>query len=1164
MRFSLQSYPVLLRIMRLSACQVLIALAFTGLTIARDAKGQELLNRRVTIQMTDQPVRLVLNRLSKLTQVRFTYSSAVIRADRRVSLSVNDQPLSLVLDDLLRPLQIDYRIEDREIILNRATTVNPLIPKQLAPDPTTEAYAERRVSGRVVTAEGNEGLPGVNITLKGTTRGTTADGSGNYSFNVPEEGGTLVFSFIGYLTREEVIGNRSVINLSMTVDPKSLNEVVVVGYGTQKLSDVTGTVSSAELKRVNELPLSSVDQVLTGRVAGVQITQSSGQAGAGTSIRIRGGNSINGINEPLFVVDGFPIINDNGAYAGGGPIGLTNAGSGNPGQGNPGGALNWLNPADIETVDILRDASATAIYGSRGANGVVIITTKKGKTGQARLTLNTNWGVSSFNTSNIKLMNASQFAQYDNLRRAGLKQVTFYKDTTVNGKLYPSPNKLTQTTDWLEAVTRQGITKNYSLGFTGGKEVLYSGSISLFNQQTPLKASEFQRANFRLSLQTDLARWLHLENGFSYTTARTDNSPSDVRDIQKFGLFEAALAANPAEPVYNSDGNLNFIGGDPSNAARPGINYSPVAYATDILNRNTIGTFLNNLSLRANVIKGLMFEVRGSVFNNSLLRDIYYNSKTTFNGSQVGGLAGKNTNQATSYLVESFATYDKSLGINNLNAVLGYSYQVSDYRTVMAGASGFPNDILLNEDLGSGSTRYPVQTNRNRDLLASYFVRVNNIIKDKYILTFTARYDGSSKFGAGNKYAFFPSGAISWRLSEEPFMKEVTTLSDLKLRASYGLTGNQAIASGQSQSFLYTTSYPIGGVLQTGVFPGNIGNPGLKWETTAQTNVGIDFGILQQRFTGSFNYYVKNTRDLLQSRSLPVNSGFYSILTNIGSLRNKGFELELRGAVINKSAFRWDLNLNVSRNVQTLTSLGEGVTNIINTFAVVGGSPAYSSLIVGQPVGVFYGYRRDGLYTSEEQLKALPGPNGSAVGSPRFRDLNGDKQINEQDREIIGDPNPDFTYGIINNFTYKRFDLNVLTQGVVGGQIYNLGNYILQRIGNQLVDANDYYTASNTTARYPAPGNNAGLDNHSDFSIESATYLRVKSATLGYNLPMGKIKFLSGVRVYASATNLLTLTGYKGFDPEVNSFGQSNLFRNIDILTVPQFKTYTAGLTITL
>lgn len=814
-----------------------------------------------------------------------------------------------------------------------------------------------------VFSENNEPLAGVSVNVKGSSGGTTTDAKGMFTIQV-DKGVTLVLTFIGYEEKQiKVNRENSIGDIQMASKNSALGEVVIIGYGTQRKSDLTGAVSSVSMRKVDEVPLVSVDQVLSGRASGVQITQSSGQAGAGTSIRIRGGNSLNGTNEPLFVIDGFPIINDNAAYSASGPLGLTNTPSGNPAQSNPNGALNWLNPADIQSMEILKDASATAIYGSRGANGVVIITTKKGKSGETRFNLSSSIGTSDFDASKIHLLNAEQYANYDNIYNAANGRTVWYKDTTVNGKLYASPAKLGKGTNWLDAIKHKGLTHNYTLGFSGGKDVLFSGSGSFLKQETPILGSKFQRANFRLGVQTNLTDWLSLDNSTTLSLSTIDNGPGDTYDIEKYGPFEGALFANPAEPVYNSDGSLNYLGKYPPANSPPVITFSPVSLTTDILNRNTIQTVLNNLSLKAKIINGVNFEVRGSIFSNSILRDLYYNSKTTFNGAQVGGLAGKNSNNSISYLIENFGTVNKTFGKNVFNSVLGYSYQKSTYRTITSGASGFPNDILKNEALSAGSSQYPTQTNKIEDLLSSYFGRINYIYNNKYSLTFTARYDGSSKFGSGNKWALFPSGAISWKLKEEEFLKSSNTFSDLKVRASYGLSGNQAISSLQSKSLLVFNNYPIGGVLQTGVVPSVLGNPNLKWETTRQFNLGIDFGFINQRLTGSFNYYIKNTVDLLQQKIIPSNSGFSSIFDNIGNISNKGIELELHANAINKPDFKWDVDFNIAHNKQILTSLGlPGTDTVVIRFGVAGGSDSYVALIKGQPVGLFYGYRRDGIF----------------------------------------------------------------------------------------------------------------------------------------------------------------------------------------------------------
>jgi TonB-linked SusC/RagA family outer membrane protein len=1115
-----------------------------------NAKGYA---QKITLSQKNVSLAKIFREIRNQSEYLFLYNDRQMGKVNKVTIKVKDASIEQVLEECFKDQPLTYTIVDKTIVVIPKEEVN-VLNTSLPPPP-------RIITGTVRDEKG-EPLAGVSISVKGISMGTTTNEKGFFRLELTSNNVVLIISYIGYKQQEIVIGNQATIDIKLQALSNGLDEVVVIGYGTQKKKDLTGAVTSVNIKKIDELPLLSVDQILAGRVGGVQINQSSGQAGAATSIRIRGGNSLNGTNEPLFVVDGFPIINDNSVFAAPGPLGLTNV-QGGSNQGNPNGVLSWLNPADIESIEVLKDASSTAIYGSRGANGVIIITTKNGKSGQGRINFSTSIGVNNLNDKNIRLMGAKDYANYSNLTRIyqGLLYqgiYPYYNDTTLNGEFYPTPDKVGNGTNWLDVIKQKGITQNFAVDFSGGGDATtYSGGVSWSNQQTPIRGSQFQRLSSHLNSRTKVTKWLNADNNIIYTQSIIDNGPNDTRDARKYGAFEAALQANPVEPVYNKDGSYNFKGGAPLGVSAPGLAYNPLAMTTDTLNRNTGNTFLDNLSLKATIVEGINFEVRGSVFHNDVLRDIYYNSKTTYNGSQVGGLAGKNSNNSNTYLIENFATVNKTFGKNVFNAVLGYSYTDATYRIMQIGTSGFPNDILKNENMGAGNTQYPTQTTRVEDLLESYYVRVNDIFNDKYILTFTARRDGSSKFGSNNKWATFPSGAFGWRLKQENFLKDVKKISELKLRISYGSIGNQAIQSLQSKSLLGLNNYPIGGVLQTGVYPSILGNPNLKWEVTNEFNVGLDFGLFDQRLTGSLNYYVKNTSDLLQQLTVPANSGFSTLFENIGSISNKGIELELHGSIINNNNFTWDISANIAHNKNKLTNLGGGSDTLIVTASYYLGQQVV--LIKGRPVGLFYGYIQDGIYKSQSEVDNSAHLAGDTPGDLKFRDLNKDGIIDNRDQTVIGDPNPKFIYGFTNSFSYKKLDLNIVFQGVYGGDIYDVGKTAFNN-----ADMLDYWSPSNPNGKYAAPGHYIGNTNQSNFYVSKGSYLKLKSVALGYNFYFSKIKSIRNIRLFASASNLLTITKYKGFDPEVNSYDQSNLFRNIADLTVPLYKTYVIGINIGL
>ena len=889
--------------------------------------------------------------------------------------------------------------------------------------------------------------------------------------------------------------------------------------------------------------------------------------GSGTSIRIRGGNSLNGNNEPLFVVDGYPIINDDGAFGASDALGQPNTVLGSA-QDNPPGALNWLNPADIVSIEVLKDASATAIYGSRGANGVIIITTKSGKKRRTQLTFSSNVGYSTLTNTDVEYLSASEYARMRNLADIAEGLPPTYDGSPnqqgPNGRVIirTAPENLGEGTDWIEAVTQSGLTQNYSLSFSGGQEkTTFAGSVSYLDQSGAIINSGLERINTRLNVNAELNSWLNLTNNLTFSLEDSDNVV-DSRNTGRNGPWARALMTIPTEPVFNANGELNV---DYSGPPEFNLN-NPVATARGIKNQFRTNTFLDNLSLKAKLFDSFSVETRGSIFSKRLLRDAYYDSQLTSTGFATGGLAAKNTTQVQSLLTETFFTYSKKFGIHDLNTVAGYSYQTTTSERVSLGAFGFPNDNLTNESFQSGTT-IPAETFKIKDLLSSYFARVNYTLLDKYLFTFSGRADGSSKFGINNKWAYFPSGAFAWKLDKEKFIENMEVFSSLKLRTSYGLTGNQSINSLQTIPLLTTVNYPIDGSVQVGVRPESIGNPDLKWETTSQFNVGLDAGFDGGRYSFSVDYYNKLTEDLLQQVPTPNNSGFGSRFDNLGEITNEGFEAQFSAYLIDKE-FKWDMTGNFATNRTELKSLGQGTDTlrlrppgIVASF--IGSGVA---LIEGETPGVFFGYERQGVWTSQEEIDNNPSLSTATVGSARFRDINGDGEITAEDEKIIGDPNPDFTFGWTNNFAFKGFDLSLQLQGVIGGDIFDIQRGISENpdlASNNRATTLDFYDPdTNPDGQFATPGQLSGAWHFQDNWVEDGSFVRLRNVSLGYTFK--ELKNFKGLRVYFNLVNALTWTNYSGFDPEVNSFGQSNLFRNIDVATLPTYKTMTLGIDINL
>lgn len=998
------------------------------------------------------------------------------------------------------------------------------------------ALAQAALSGRVTATDTNEPLPGVNVTVKNTNRGTTTDRNGAYSISGVTNRDVLVFSYIGYLSREVPVGNQSTIDISLAVDNKSLEEVVVVGYGSRRRIETTGAIVSVKSSELQITPNANVAQGLQGRVAGVQITQNSGAPGGSVSIRIRGTNSINGTSEPLYVIDGVQI---------------ENRGQGGANDTSP---LSLINPNDIESVEILKDASSTAIYGARAANGVVLITTKRGKSGQTRIAYDGYYGGQTVNKRQ-EVMNAREFAALEN---------EIYKRA-----IYADPNSPPNDTDWQSYIFRQAPIQNHQLSLTSGSEktqLALSGNY--FNQQGVIVNSGFKRYSLRLNLDHQVNKRLRVGTSLfgSFSENKGINTAPTNADIYGTtgGILGAALAAPPTLVPYREDGSV-FSFRDQFNGFYSEV-INPIGFLNEKRDYNLRRT-LASIYTEVTLLDGLTYR---AAFNGDFNVGTYDSYGPRANLSQTellsgGGNAFRATGFQTTLLHESILTYRRKFADAHSVTFTGVfgSQSFTDNNYWLA-SSNFPNDATTYNAVQLGANR-SVFSNRSRQRLDSYLGRVNYGFRDKYFVDLTARIDGSSKFGANNKYGFFPAIAAAWRIIEEPFLKDQSVVSDLKLRASYGITGNAGAIGpygslatvGNIDGLLNSSNYWINHVNQIGIRPTGIPNPNLRWERSTQTNIGVDVSFLNNRLSLTADAYHKRTDDLLFVKQLPISSGYGTIGGNFARLENKGIELAVNGRVLQKAVV-WDVSGNVTINRNKILSL-DGVTQRIPT------EVNYAVLQVGQPLGMFNTYSFDGIYQTGESI--LPGSDGR-LGGYKVKDVSGpqgtpDGRISGDDVQLTGNPNPKFIFGVNTSARYKGFDFTALVTGVQGNQIYNALRYNLE---NPLGQRNLYkglvnrWSPTNPSQEYASGLVNGRLPFTNRF-IEDGSFVRVRTLSLGYTLP--RINGLQNARLYVSGNNLFTFTKYTGFDPEVNTFGGSNTVLGVDNGVYPVAKTVLIGAQVT-
>jgi len=1035
----------------------------------------------------------------------------------------------------------------------------------------------RTITGKVSSSAG-EALIGATVQVQSASdRGAVSDASGNYSIQAAK-GEVLVFSYLGLSPKTLTLGNETVLNVELDPDAALLEETVVVGYGTAKKSDLTGAVGSVTAEQIRSSVFTNFDQALQGRVAGVQVTQNSGAPGGAASIRIRGANSITGSSEPLYVIDGIPFQGD-----GAGVSGFDWAGGAN-GQ-NRVNPLAAINPNDIVSIEVLKDASASAIYGARAANGVILVTTKRGKKGESKVSYNAYYAQQEL-SRRIEMMNLPQFADYQ-------QQVTADLGLQLNQR-YLDPSLLGPGTDWQSEVFRNAGMHSHQLSVTGGTDkTTYAISGGLFQQDGIIIGSDFNRYTTRINLDNQVKTWLKVGGSFAYANTNEKITLNDGGD----GVIIQSLVMAPDVPVKDINGD--YAGPEVQAGAS---SFNPVAAA---LQRNNT---LQRQRIMANVYGDLTL-MKGLTFRSELSFDDNNSINKAFQPTYKWGVLINRENQLRQreesslfWIIKNYLTYNVTLGQKHkLTAMLGQEAQKSNWEGSVVTKKNFAsNDIQVlseGEDVTSRTSGW-----KDGAAIESYFGRFNYNFGERYLFTFTMRADGSSKFGPENRWGYFPSGSFAWRLGEEEFMKGLKT--DIKVRLGYGEVGNQAIGNYLFGSALQTITTPFG----TAYRLQQIANPKLKWEATQQWNLGFDLSLFKGRADLTVDLYQKRTNDMLLQLSVPSylgGSGYNDIrapYANVGQMENKGIDIGLNTRNIKTDKFSWNTDFTLSLNRNKVVALDNDARIYWRNLYWYSEFQTATRTGVGLPLGQFYGYQTEGLFTSQEDILGhavqIPDPSnegknlvdkrtGVWIGDVKFKDINGDGVINTNDQTIIGNPNPDFTMGLNNSFTYKNFDLTIYLTGSYGAEILNYSRVLTEGqttiFGNQArtVDNRVRYALKNPTGSDLDPANvvianpSATLprptttDNNrntrmSDRWIEDGSYTRIQNIRLGYTFApslLQKIR-IQKLRLYVNAQNIYTITNYSGYDPEIGAFNQDPLLQNVDMGRYPTPRVITFGLDV--
>ena len=1035
---------------------------------------------------------------------------------------------------------------------------------------SAQAPQGRVVQGTVRDGKG-EPLIGAGIRVKNTQVGTTADANGHFSITVPNGSDALIVNFIGTAAQEITIGNRETVDVTLTPDSQSLNDVVVVGYGSVKKSDLTGSVASIKREELLLGTPITLEKGLQGKVSGVQVTQNDGAPGAGISMQIRGVNSFGTNSQPLYVIDGVPLQVNNDASTpsggGGNSVQTTNA-------------LNFLRPTDIESIEVLKDASATAIYGSRGANGVVIITTRRGQSGQDRVDVSFRSGFDHV-TKKIKVLDATTYANYINEKYANYNKFIAPDSGSVLTRPYvgainpqtglrsPLPEDfIGHSTNWQDQIFHNGPVNEASILFSGGggDKGSFAISASYLKQSGIISNSNFEQGGLRVNITRNLSKWLTFETNTQATRSLNKLVKSATSNFNgDAGVIYSALRYAPT--VQASGDSVRLSGGRVLVPADQVNTTNPYSYIRDVKNQSLVTSVFSSNSLIFNVLPGLQLRTRLGLNYYVANRNLYYPRSTFEGGALMGSATQSGFNQFT-ITSENLATYTRKFGDkHDLTAVAGFTYTRDALNNNSINATGFLNDVLQDNNLGAATNRY-VSSGRSQTVLLSYLGRINYNFLGRYLFTLTGRVDGASQFAPSKKYAPFAAGAFAWRVIDEDFLKNSTVFSDLKLRLSYGASGNQAIGPYQSLARLSPNNYVFNGALVNGFYVSTLPSPNLTWETTYQGDIGVDVGVLKGRANLTVDVYDKQTKNLLQALPLPPSSGFGTGQINAGQVQNRGLEIGLTVRAVDAANFKWTPSGNISFNRNKIKELGANKVQAFSPRISAGPEILPFILEAGQPLGRVYGYVENGIYKDEADVANSPKQAGAQAGEIRYADLNNDGVVDSKDQTVIGNVNPKYVFGVTNTFNYKNFDLTVFFQGSIGNNIINLTRLTSENLGTSGSNNITQYAYDNRWTPENPNGTvrKAVRDDTVPFLfsnrfVEDGSYVRLKNATLGYNFDF-KDYGIRSVRVYLSATNLVTWTHYKGFDPEVNAYGQNPALRGVDLGNYPTARNFSAGINV--